>query len=46
MVKFSAKETKMVKLRRLTLQDESGKILRYKSENGEITEINPTRRKW
>lgn len=46
MVKFSAKETKMVKLRRLTLQDENGKILVHKSESGKTKAFNTTRRKW
>ena len=46
MVKFSPIKAKMVKLKHLTLQHKTGKILLYKSENGKTKAFNTTTRKW
>ena len=46
MVKFSSKKSENGKIKHLTLQHETGKILLYKSENGKIKAFNTTTRKW
>ncbi len=46
MVKFSSKKSENGKIKHLTLQHETGKILLYKSENGKIKAFNTTTRNW
>ena len=46
MVKFSSKKSENGKIKHLTLQHETGKILLYKSENGKIKAFNTATRNW
>ena len=46
MVKFSSKKSENGKIKHLTLQHETGKILLYKSGNGKIKAFNTTTRNW